>query len=166
MSETVTRDLNGAVRNVRRAASHSVKLLKAAAGLSDGRPTAALLAANDSSAEPSPLRALPSIICAHTEMTGSIMTTDELYVHGKIKGDVRAAAITVCAGGAVQGDLIAETIIIDGAVEGRIEAQHVLLRAGAVVNGEIVHGSLGVDTAAMFEGTIKRVATPAAVAAE
>jgi cytoskeletal protein CcmA (bactofilin family) len=164
MSETVTHDLNGAMHNVRRAASHSVTLLKAATGLSDGRAKVALLAANDSIAEPSPLRAPPSIISAHTEMTGSITTTDELHVHGKIKGDVRAAAITVCAGGAVHGDLIAETILIDGAVEGRMEAQHVLLRAGAVVTGEIVHGSLGVDTAAVFEGTIKRAATSATAA--
>jgi cytoskeletal protein CcmA (bactofilin family) len=162
MSETVARDLNGAVQNVRRAASHSVTLLKAAAGLSDGRHTVAPVAANESSAEPSPPPAPPSIISAHTEMTGSITTTDELHVHGKIKGDVRATAITVCAGGAVHGDLSAETIIIDGAVEGRIEARHVLLRAGAVVTGEIVHGSLGVDTAAMFEGTIKRAAAIAA----
>ena len=166
MSETMRRDLNVAMQNVRRAASHSVTLLKAAAGLSDEGPTVALVAANESDAAPSLLRAPLSIISANTEMTGSIMTTDELHVHGKIKGNVRAAAITVCAGGAVHGDLIAETIVIDGAVEGRVEAEHVLLRAGAVVTGEIVHGSLGVDTAAQFEGTIKRAAKSAAIAAE
>lgn len=166
MSETMSRDLNGAVQNVRRTASHSVTLLKAATGFSNGRPAAAFVPANEPGAEPAPLRTPPSIISAHTEMTGSINTTDELHVHGKIKGDVRAAAITVCAGAVVQGDLTAETIVIDGAVEGRIEGQHVLLRGGAVVSGEIVHGSLGIDTAALFEGTIKRAATATAIAAE
>jgi len=160
MSETMTRDLNGAVQNVRRTASHSVTMLKAATGMS-GRP-----AQMGAAGEPAPLQAPPSIISANTEMTGSIATGDEMHIYGKIKGDVRAAAITVCAGAVVTGDLLAETIVIDGAVEGRLEAQHVLLRAGAMVKGEIMHGSLGIDTAAVFEGTIKRAAAPAAVAAE
>jgi len=163
MSDTMTRDLNGAVQNVRRTASHSVTMLRAATGLTNGRPAPGMSVAG----EPAPLAAPPAIISAHTEMTGSIVTTDEMHVYGKIKGDVRAAAITVCAGAAVVGDLVAETIVVDGAVEGRIEAQHVLLRAGAMVKGEIMHGSLGIDTAAEFEGTIKRAAAPApAVAAE
>ena len=60
----------------------------------------------------------------------------------------------------------ADTITIQGQVEGRIQAQDVRLAAGAVVSGEIAHGSLGIDTAADFEGTIKRIAkvTAAAVA--
>lgn len=153
----MTRDLNGAVQSVSRTASHSVSLLKAATHFSNGRGAPA--AANESSAKPAPVRPALSVISPNTEMKGSITTTDELHVHGKIEGDVRAAAITVCAGGMVRGDLIAETIAIDGAVEGRIEGQHVLLRGGAVVTGEIMHGSLGIDTAALFEGTIKRVAT-------
>jgi cytoskeletal protein CcmA (bactofilin family) len=162
MSDTMTRDVSGAVQNVRRTASQSVTMLRAATGLS-GRTTASQ-PAGDAAAMGPP----PSIISAHTEMTGSLTTTDEMHVYGKIKGDVRAAAITVCAGAVVNGDLIADTIVVDGAVEGRIEAQHVLLRAGAVVKGEIMHGSLGIDTAAEFEGAIKRAAPAAApvVAAE
>lgn len=161
MSDTMNRDVSGAVQNVRRTASQSVTMLRAATGLS-GRT-----APGQPAADMAPLAAPPSIISAHTEMTGSLATTDEMHVYGKIKGDVRAAAITVCAGAVVTGDLIAETIVVDGAVEGRIEAQHVLLRAGAMVKGEIMHGSLGIDTAAVFEGTIKRAAAPqAAVAAE
>ena len=161
MSETTTRELNGAVQNVRRAAFQSVTLLKAATGR--GRPSEAPVAANDPVAE----RASPSIVSAHTEVNGSITTSDELHVHGKVNGDIRAAAITVCTGAMVKGDLTAETIVIDGAVEGRIQAQHVVLRGGAVVTGEIEHGSLGIDTAATFEGSIKRTAPAvAAIAAE
>ncbi len=162
MSDTMNRDVSGAVQNVRRTASQSVTMLRAATGLA-GRAAPGQAAAPDMA----PMGPPPSIISAHTEMTGSLTTTDEMHVYGKIKGDVRAAAITVCAGAVVTGDLIAETIVVDGAVEGRIEAQHVLLRAGAMVKGEIMHGSLGIDTAAEFEGTIKRAAGPqAAVAAE
>jgi cytoskeletal protein CcmA (bactofilin family) len=164
MSETMTRDLSGAVQSVRRTASHSVTLLKAATGF-NGRTPSTFEPANEIGPEPTPLRPPPTIISANTELTGSLVTADELHVHGKIKGDLRAAAITVCAGAIVKGDLAADTIVVDGTVEGRIEGQHVLLRGGASVNGEIVHGSLGIDTAAVFEGTIKRVAS-APIAAE
>lgn len=156
MSET----MSGAVR---RTASQSVTLLKAATGFS-GRTASAYEPANEISVEPA--RPAPTVVSVNTQVNGAIVTSDELHVHGKVTGDIRAAAITVIAGGIVKGDLTAETIVVDGAVEGRIEAQHVLLRAGALVSGEIVHGSLGIDTAAVFEGTIKRVAASVAVAAE
>lgn len=161
MSETNMRDFSGAVQNVRRTAAHSVQLLKSATGRSnnpaiDAEPLAPVVH-----------RPPPAIISAHTELKGSLTTTDELHVHGKIEGDVSAAAITVCVGAAIKGDLNADTIVIDGKVEGRIEGQHVLLRAGADVIGEIVHGSLGIDTAAVFEGSIKRmISVSASIAAE
>jgi cytoskeletal protein CcmA (bactofilin family) len=137
-------------------------MLRAATGRSRPAETAV---ANDAGAD---MRSAPSIVSASTEVHGGITTSDELHIHGKVNGDIRAAAITICASGKVIGDLTADTIVIDGAAEGRIEAQHVVLRAGADVKGAIQHGSLGIDTAANFEGTIKRVgpAAPAAVAAE
>ncbi|MGE0595429.1 MAG: polymer-forming cytoskeletal protein [Hyphomonadaceae bacterium] len=159
MSETSGRDFSGAVQNVRRTAAQSVTLLRAATGKSTGAGAAMV--------ETGASRPPPTVISANTELKGALTTKDELHIHGIIEGNVRAAAITVCTGGIVRGDLFAETIVIDGVVEGgRIEGQHVLLRAGANVSGEITHGSLGIDTAATFEGAIKRVATPATIAAE
>jgi cytoskeletal protein CcmA (bactofilin family) len=64
------------------------------------------------------------------------------------------------------GDVVAETVVIHGAVEGRVHGEHVRLWAGATVKGEIAHGSLGIDTAAVFEGTVKRIEAAAAIAAE
>jgi cytoskeletal protein CcmA (bactofilin family) len=99
-------------------------------------------------------------------MKGSITTTDNVEIRGAIEGDVRATTITVFQGARVKGDLTADIITVQGTTEGRIQAQDVRLAAGANVRGEIAHGSLGIDTAADFEGTIKRVvkstATPAA----
>lgn len=163
MAETPTRELNGAVQNVRRAALQSVTLLRQATGR-NGRDASSPSAANDAEL----MRGAPSIVSANTEVGGPIATTDEMHVYGKVMGNISAAAITVCAGAVVKGDLTAETIVIDGTVEGRIEAQHVVLRGGANVTGEIVHGTLGIDTAATFEGAIKkRAAQPAAaIAAE
>lgn len=137
-------------------------VLKAAARFS-GKPEAA----NDdaASAEPAPARPDPSVLSANTEMKGSIATTDELYIQGKLEGDVRATSIVVCRGGIVRGDISAESVTVYGVVTGNIEGRDVRLCDGAVVDGEIRHQTLGIDPAANFEGSIKRVAAPA-IAAE
>lgn len=153
-------ELNSAVASARTVAQ---SMVRAAAGLgrmrfSADEPVVMPEPANES-IEPAPVRPEPSIISANTEMKGEIATPDEIHIHGKVEGDIRASRITVCAGGAVKGDLAAEKVEIYGAVEGAITARDVMLRAGAVVKGEIAHCTLGVDTAAIFEGVVKR--TPA-----
>jgi len=140
-------------QTVRRPSSQPMTMLKAVAGMSGVRPVDA--PANESTAVAS--RAAPTVISASTEMKGSITTTDGVEIRGSIEGDVRAASITVCKGAKVKGDLTADVVTVQGHAEGRIQAQDVRLQAGANVMGEIVHGSLGIDTAAEFEGTIKRI---------
>lgn len=156
MSDTVTHD---AVAMARRTASQSMTLFKNAAGFKKDEPAMPVEPAN---AAP---RVEATIVTASTEMKGSIATPDELHIHGKIEGDVRAAKITIGKTGAVKGDVMAETVIIHGMVEGSVHGQHVRMWAGATVKGEVTHGSLGIDTAAIFEGTVKRIEATA-VAAE
>lgn len=145
--------MSDAMESVRRAASQSMTMLKGNAGVRTIDPAPA-----PAQPAPAPVRATPTTISANTEMKGSITTSDSVDIGGKIEGDVRAKAITVLTGGKIKGDLIADTIMVYGHVEGRLQAQDVRLCAGANVSGEIAHGSLGIDTAANFEGSIKRIA--------
>jgi cytoskeletal protein CcmA (bactofilin family) len=147
-------------QTVRRTVSQPMTMLKAVTGMSGVRPVDT--PANEPTAVAS--RAAPTIISASTEMKGSITTTDSVEIRGSIEGDVRAASILVCQGGKVKGDLTADVITVQGHAEGRLQAQDVRLQAGANVMGEIVHGSLGIDTAAEFEGTIKRIGKVATAA--
>jgi cytoskeletal protein CcmA (bactofilin family) len=138
----------------------SMTMLKAATGMSGARPAETPMPTNEPA--PAPVRPAPTVLSANAEMKGSITTSDSVEIRGMIEGDVRAASITVYAGGKVKGDLTADTVMVQGEVEGRIQAQDVRLQAGANVMGEIAHGSLGIDTAAIFEGSIKRLAAIAA----
>lgn len=140
-------------------------MLKGVSGVRTIEPTPSANETLATTAAAAPVRAIPTMISANTEMKGSISTTDSVEIAGKLEGDIRATAVTVAAGGKIKGDLIADTIMVYGHVDGRLQAQDVRLCAGANVTGEIAHGSLGIDTAAIFEGTIKRLA-PVAVAAE
>src|SRR5262249_3791395 len=106
----------------------------------------------------------PSILSLNVAMVGSIASPQELHVYGSIGGSVRAASFTVCKGGSIKGDVVAEPVNVHGLVEGRVFAQTAQLFAGATMRGEIVHGALGIDTAAVFEGSVKRTADPLAEA--
>lgn len=152
MSETMSRDLAGAVRRT----ASSMTFLKRADGAE---------AANDEAA-PAPVAAgeQPSVISSGAEFAGSIAAPGELHVQGIIKGNVRGASVTVCAGGRVEGDVIAETLVVHGAIHGRIFGKNVRICAGADVVSDIRHASLGLDPGAEFEGSVKRVADPLAEA--
>lgn len=104
----------------------------------------------------------PSILSLKIEITGSITTTEELHIYGTVDGNVRAAALTICEGGSVKGEVVAETVVVYGTVEGRIYGKKIELRAGADVRGDITHSGLGIDTSANFEGMVKRSQNPLA----
>ena len=153
--------INSAMASARRSASESVTKFKAATRIG-AKPEQSPVAANESAAP----RPEPSVISANTQIDGSISTTDELYVQGKVEGDVRATSAIVCEGGMVRGDVKADSITVYGTVTGNLHGGHVLLCAGSTVDGEIRHAGLGIDPGANFEGTIRRVAIEASVAAE
>jgi cytoskeletal protein CcmA (bactofilin family) len=157
--------ISSAMANARRGASESVTKFKAAArfGAKAGGPENEAPTAANESASP---RLEPSVISANTQIDGSISTTDELYVQGRVEGDVRATSVIVCEGGMVRGDIKADSIAVYGVVTGNLNGGHVLLCAGSMVDGEIRHAGLGIDSGANFEGTIRRVATEAPAAAE
>jgi cytoskeletal protein CcmA (bactofilin family) len=153
--------ISSAMAGARRSASESVTKFKVAARFG-AKSEEASAGANESAAP----RPEPSVISANTQIDGSISTTDELYVQGKVEGDVRATSVIVCDGGVVRGDVKADSITVYGMVAGNLNGGHVLLCAGSTVDGEIRHAGLGIDPGANFEGTIRRVLAEAHVAAE
>lgn len=154
MSDT---PMSAAMATARRTASGSASLIKTVAGFGRSAREEEIMPepANEIEAAPAP-RPAPSMISSKAEMIGSFTTTEELHVEGRIEGDLRALKIVILPGGTVKGGLIADEIVIHGRVEGRVHGLHVRLCGPAVVSGEIVHDTLGIETTAIFEGTIKR----------
>jgi cytoskeletal protein CcmA (bactofilin family) len=150
--------ISSAMANARRTASQSVTKFRAAAGIGTAEQAPGM-AANEGAA---PARPDPSVISSNTQLTGSVTTTDDLYIQGKVEGDVRATTVMVCEGGVVRGDIVAEAITVYGAVTGNLLGGHVLLCDGSVVDGEVTHISLRIDAGANFEGSVKRKAVSAA----
>ncbi len=152
----------------RRLTSHSIGFLKkSVTSLSSNRKLDGILIEDTRLAPVPAVTPLPAkkatVISANVELTGAIVTPDELRIYGKVEGNLRASIITICASGSVKGEVIAETVVVMGTVDGRIHGEKVQLLAGATVRGDIVHGALGVDLAATFEGASRR--NPNAMAA-
>jgi cytoskeletal protein CcmA (bactofilin family) len=89
-----------------------------------------------------------------SEMTvvGKIICKDVLKIYGVVEGEVIASNALIADGARVQGDIVAEELIIGGRVKGDIHALRVKLQTTAVVEGDIFHRSLSIDEHAWFEG--------------
>jgi cytoskeletal protein CcmA (bactofilin family) len=107
--------------------------------------------------------AMPSIVSAGLQVTGNMTSDGDIQIEGTITGDVKSRTITVGTDGLVQGQLIAESVLVSGGVEGKIRAKSVVLVAGAKVLGDIVHDVLTVEPGAHVEGALKRYSKPEAI---
>lgn len=107
-----------------------------------------------------PSRSAPSLISVDMKVTGSVISEGEMQIDGKIEGDVKASAVTVGDSGEINGEIIAETIIVRGKVRGHIRARKVQLASTAKVQGDITHSSLSIEANAVFEGQVKHSEDP------
>ncbi|MGF1462979.1 MAG: polymer-forming cytoskeletal protein [Maricaulaceae bacterium] len=104
----------------------------------------------------------PSILSADLVLSGSVRATSEVQLEGSIEGDVRAGSLTVGDQAQVNGEIIAETVVIRGRVVGSVRAREVQLAASAHVEGDIIHAALAVESGAFFEGRCRHVTDPLA----
>lgn len=105
-------------------------------------------------------RSAPSLISSDMKVTGSVISEGEIQIDGVIEGDVKATALTVGDAGEINGEIIAETIVVRGKVRGHIRARKVQLASTAKVHGDITHSSLSIEANAIFEGQVKHAEDP------
>jgi cytoskeletal protein CcmA (bactofilin family) len=90
-------------------------------------------------------------------ITGNILCTGAVQIHGRVIGDIHAARLVVCEGAHVEGKIVAQEAVIDGTFKGTIHGNSVKLQATAVVEGEIYNKSLTIEQNAQFEGVARRL---------
>ena len=93
-------------------------------------------------------------------ITGNVVSTGAVQVHGRIIGDIHAARLIISKGAIVEGKVTAQEAVIDGTCKGTIYGNSVKLQATAVVDGEIFKQSLVIEQNAQFEGVSRRLETP------
>jgi cytoskeletal protein CcmA (bactofilin family) len=101
-----------------------------------------------------------SILGPGISFMGNIVCTGPLQIFGRVKGDIHASNLVIGKDAQVEGNIIAQEVVINGAFKGTVHGNSVKLQGGAVVDGEILNRSLIVEQGAQFEGVSRRLETP------
>ena len=104
-----------------------------------------------------------SIIGADVTVRGTLVSSADVTIDGKVDGDIRASGnVTVSESGRIFGNLYAEQATIRGRVEGSVRARKVQLSATCHVVGDIFHARLAIEEGAFFEGNCRHAEDPVA----
>lgn len=102
----------------------------------------------------------PSILSSDLTVKGNLRTSGDIQIEGQIEGDVHAHLLTVGEGATVNGEVVADDVIVNGRVVGRVRGLKVRLTATARVEGDIIHKTIAIESGAHFEGSVQRQDDP------
>ena len=97
----------------------------------------------------------PSIISADLVVNGTLTSTGDIQIDGRVEGNVHSSGLVIGDKACVQGEIYADDVTIRGKVEGSIHARRVVLCATCHVEGNILHEAFSVEAGAFFEGNCR-----------
>jgi cytoskeletal protein CcmA (bactofilin family) len=106
--------------------------------------------------------AAPSIISGDLVVNGTLTSSGDIQIDGKIEGNVNSAGLVIGDKACIEGDVMAEDVTVRGRVKGSIRARKVLLASTCHVEGDILHETFAVETGAFFEGNCRHADNPLA----
>jgi cytoskeletal protein CcmA (bactofilin family) len=71
----------------------------------------------------------PSSTSEELIITGNIESKGDLHLKGRVHGDIHCHALLVSEGAQIQGNVIAEEVVIQGSVVGAVNGSGVVLQA-------------------------------------
>ncbi|MEO1193196.1 MAG: polymer-forming cytoskeletal protein [Pseudomonadota bacterium] len=101
--------------------------------------------------------AVPSIISADLLIEGTLRSSGDIQVDGRVVGDIESRSVTIGQGAELQGQVVCETIRVNGRVSGEIRAKSVVISKSAEIFGDVIHESLAVEAGAQIEGSLRRL---------
>jgi cytoskeletal protein CcmA (bactofilin family) len=107
-----------------------------------------------------PGRSAPSIISDDLVVIGTLTSTGDIQIDGRVDGDIRSASVTIGEKANFQGEIVAEECTIRGRVQGIVRARKVQLSGTCHMEGTILHEALAVEVGAFFEGNCRHCADP------
>jgi cytoskeletal protein CcmA (bactofilin family) len=102
----------------------------------------------------------PSIISADLLVNGTLISTGDIQIDGRVEGDVHSAGLVIGDKALIRGEILAEEVTVRGKVQGSIRARKVLLAATCHVEGNILHEAFAVEHGAFFEGNCRHSDNP------
>jgi cytoskeletal protein CcmA (bactofilin family) len=102
----------------------------------------------------------PSIISADLIVQGTLTSTGDIQIDGRVEGDVRSSGLVIGDKAFIQGEVYAEDVTVRGRIQGGIRARKVLLCTTCHVEGNILHEAFAVEAGAFFEGNCRHSDNP------
>jgi cytoskeletal protein CcmA (bactofilin family) len=100
-----------------------------------------------------------TFISSHTEVVGDIKFSDQLFVSGRVSGNVLAddgkATLVVSEEGCVSGEVRVPNVVINGRIEGNVYASNkVELASRAKVQGNLYYKLIEMHLGALVDGQL------------
>jgi cytoskeletal protein CcmA (bactofilin family) len=105
-------------------------------------------------------RSAPSIISDDLVVVGTLTSTGDIQIDGKVEGDIRSGSVTIGEKANFEGEIVAEECTIRGRVQGIVRARKVQLSSTCHMEGTILHEVLAVEVGAFFEGSCRHSSDP------
>jgi cytoskeletal protein CcmA (bactofilin family) len=102
----------------------------------------------------------PSIISSDLVVNGTLTSTGEMQIDGRVEGDVRSAGLVIGEAAVIHGDIVGEDVTVRGRVQGNIRAHKVHLASSCHVEGNIHRRAMAVESGAFFEGSSRHSDDP------
>jgi cytoskeletal protein CcmA (bactofilin family) len=102
----------------------------------------------------------PSIISADLLVNGTLVSSGDIQIDGRVEGDVHSAGLVIGDKALIHGEILAEDVVVRGKVQGSIRARKVLLASTCHVEGNILHEAFAVEHGAFFEGNCRHSDNP------
>ena len=102
-----------------------------------------------------------SFIGRELQISGDVVTYNDIVLEGRIDGDCVCRRLTIKVGGMLIGDVVAEEVLVAGSVTGKILAKTVGIDSRAAVSGEINYCDLIVERNRLFDVMCHRISIEA-----
>ena len=97
-----------------------------------------------------------TVISSNTELKGDIITEGIIQIEGKCDGKIISKnSVIVGLGGTVNGEIIAEEIVVNGIVNGKVEADRVRIGEKGRLKAVVISEIFAISEGGSFEGEKK-----------
>jgi cytoskeletal protein CcmA (bactofilin family) len=102
-----------------------------------------------------------SFIGRDLQVSGELVTYNDLVLAGRLDGDCVCRRLTIKIGATLNGDIVAEEVMIAGSVTGKILAKIVGVDSHAAISGEITYCDLIVERNRLFDVACHKISIDA-----
>jgi cytoskeletal protein CcmA (bactofilin family) len=93
-----------------------------------------------------------STIAEDLTITGNVTSKGELHLHGQVQGDIRCVSLVLGEKAQLEGNVVAQDVIVRGRLIGSVRALTVTLEANSHVEADLFHKSLSLEQGTHFDG--------------